>query len=260
MSWLQEHLVLLAGLAMWATGVAWLMPGSREPRRPWLPGLLLTAAGVLLSCSAVGSSQPDLAAEFLFWLCGGGALLSGVLMICDRDPVYSALWFALVTLGTCGLFVLGSAPFLAAATVIVYAGAVIVTFLFVIMLARQSGPAAYDRRSRQPVMVVVTSFALLAAITTALPTTWPAAAVTEGVAATDGAAVTDGAGLNDPTVAARANSLSVPTPAYPLGSMQGLGRSLFGDYLFAVELAGTLLLVACVGAITIAPRREQGAI
>jgi NADH-quinone oxidoreductase subunit J len=40
--------------------------------------------------------------------------------------------------------------------------------------------------------------------------------------------------------------------------MQGLGRSLFGDYLFAVELAGTLLLVAAVGAIAIAPRRARG--
>ena len=254
MSWLQEHLILLAGLAMWAAGVTWLMPGSRESRRPWLPGLLLTTVGVLQSCSAVGSSQPDLAAEFLFWLCGGGALLSGVLMICDRDPVYSALWFALATLCTCGLFVLGSAPFLAAATVIVYAGAVIVTFLFVIMLARQSGPAAYDRRSRQPVLAVVTSFALLAAITTALPTTRTTAAATNTVAATNEA------GRNDQTAAVSANPLSVPTPDYRLGRMQGLGRSLFGDYLFAVELAGTLLLVACVGAITIAPRREQGAI
>jgi NADH-quinone oxidoreductase subunit J len=40
--------------------------------------------------------------------------------------------------------------------------------------------------------------------------------------------------------------------------MHGLGRSLFGDYLFAVELAGTLLLVASIGAVAIAPRRSQG--
>ncbi len=248
MSWAQEHLVSLAGLVMWAAGVIWLMPGTRGSRRPWLPGLLMTAVGVLQSCYAVGTSQPDVASEFLFWLFGGGALLSGVLMICDRDPVYSALWFAVATLCTCGLFVLKSAPFLAAATVIVYAGAVIVTFLFVIMLARQSGPAAYDRRSRHPALVVVSSFVLLATIITSFPTAWTAAGST------------DGAGGNDPTVAAQANQLSLPTPARPLGSMQGLGRSLFGDFLFAVELAGTLLLVACVGAITIAPRREQGAI
>ena len=42
------------------------------------------------------------------------------------------------------------------------------------------------------------------------------------------------------------------------GTMQGLGRSLFGDYLFAVEMAGTLLLVASIGAIAVAPRRAEG--
>ena len=47
---------------------------------------------------------------------------------------------------------------------------------------------------------------------------------------------------------------------HPVGDLKGLGQSLFGDYLFAVELAGTLLLVASIGAIAIAPRREQGAI
>jgi NADH-quinone oxidoreductase subunit J len=45
-----------------------------------------------------------------------------------------------------------------------------------------------------------------------------------------------------------------------VGDLKGLGRSLFSDYLFAVELAGTLLLVASIGAIALAPRREQGAL
>jgi NADH-quinone oxidoreductase subunit J len=44
----------------------------------------------------------------------------------------------------------------------------------------------------------------------------------------------------------------------PLARVRSLGRSLFGDYLFAVELAGTLLLVATIGAIAIAPRRQRG--
>jgi NADH-quinone oxidoreductase subunit J len=43
-----------------------------------------------------------------------------------------------------------------------------------------------------------------------------------------------------------------------IGSLRVLGRSLFGDYLFAVELAGTVLLIATIGAIAIAPRRSQG--
>jgi NADH-quinone oxidoreductase subunit J len=56
----------------------------------------------------------------------------------------------------------------------------------------------------------------------------------------------------------QANALSRPE-ADEYGTLQGLGRSLFGDYLFAVELAGTLLLVASIGAILIAPKRTQEA-
>ncbi len=58
--------------------------------------------------------------------------------------------------------------------------------------------------------------------------------------------------------AAEANPLSRPVEGAELGTMRGLGRSLFGDYLFAVEVAGTLLLVAAIGAIALAPRRSQG--
>jgi NADH-quinone oxidoreductase subunit J len=55
-----------------------------------------------------------------------------------------------------------------------------------------------------------------------------------------------------------ANPLSQLTPDQTMGRMHALGRSLFGDYLFAVEIAGTLLLVATIGAIAIAPRRRRG--
>jgi NADH-quinone oxidoreductase subunit J len=54
------------------------------------------------------------------------------------------------------------------------------------------------------------------------------------------------------------NELSRPAADEPVGTMRGLGRSLFGDYLFAVELAGTLLLIASIGAIAMAPRRAEG--
>ena len=84
-------------------------------------------------------------------------------MITDKNPVYSALWFALVTLAVCGLFLLNSAPFLAASTIIVYAGAIIVTFLFVIMLAQQSGPTAgYDQQPFQPAIASITALRIAA--------------------------------------------------------------------------------------------------
>jgi NADH-quinone oxidoreductase subunit J len=165
-------------------------------------------------------------------------------MITNRNPVYSALWFALATLAVCGLFLMQSAPFLAAATVIVYAGAIVVTFVFVIMLAQQSGATVYDQRSRQPFLATVVGVLLLGALMAMLKTTSAA----------------DLHLADEQPPVATANVLSHPVKGEQLGSMVGLGRSIFGDYLFAVELAGTLLLVATIGAIAIAPRRRGGAL
>ncbi len=166
-------------------------------------------------------------------------------MITNRNPVYSALWFAMATLGVCGLFLLQYAPFLAAATVIVYAGAIVVTFVFVIMLAQQSGATIYDQRPRQPLLATVFAILLLAALLSTLQTS----------------SVVDFRFSNRHLMAAAVepNSLSRP-PEDQYGTMLALGRSLFGDYLFAVELAGTLLLVATIGAIAIAPRRRGGSL
>ena len=75
--------------------------------------------------------------------------------------VAGVLSFTLVVLATCGLFLLLAAPFLFAATIIVYAGAIIVTFLFVLMLAQQTGQDDADLRSREPLLSVVTGFVLL---------------------------------------------------------------------------------------------------
>jgi NADH-quinone oxidoreductase subunit J len=197
----------------------------------------------------------------LFSIFAAAAILSAVLMITNRNPVYSALWFAIVTLSTCGLFLLQFAPFLAAATVIVYAGAIVVTFVFVIMLAQQSGATVYDQRSRQPLLSTVAAFILLAALLGALRES--RTSVVRG--SPDPAQMVDGAdaGSGDPrttdgSTPAAANVLSRPADGESLGSMHALGRSLMGDYLFAVELAGTLLLVATIGAIAIAPRRRRG--
>lgn len=205
------------------------------------------ATGALLWLVSLFERPGDeIVSRTLFWLFSFGAILCGVLMITSRDPVHGALWFAVATLAVCGLFMLLSAPFLAAATVIVYAGAIIVTFMFVIMLAQQSGVNAYDQRSKNPVAALFVSSLLLGALVMTL-INW------RGVGKPDGErpAITVSS-------APGVHALSVPTAAAPQGSLYALGRSLFGDYLFAVEIAGTVLLVATVGAIVMAPRRAQG--
>src|SRR5262249_4180238 len=81
--------------------------------------------------------------------------------VTQHNPARAALSFTLVILSTCGLFLLLAAPFLMAATIIIYAGAIIVTFLFVLMLAQQSGRSDAGLRSRPARLATITAFVLL---------------------------------------------------------------------------------------------------
>ena len=230
----------LGGLAIW-----WLLP--REGKRQWILSSLVGMVAVILLLLTFRPVDDEISREVLFYLFGGGAILSGTMMITDRNPVYAALWFALVTLATCGLFMLNSAPFLSAATIIVYAGAIVVTFVFVIMLAQQAGAATYDRRAYQPTLATVGSFLLLGSLLYTIDAWGGKASQVDGQAA----------GFVLPPANVAANPMCFPRNN-DLGTMQGVGRSLLGDYLYAVELAGTALLIATIGAIALAPRRAQG--
>jgi NADH-quinone oxidoreductase subunit J len=236
--WVSGHWPDVASIALLAAGILWLMP--RPSRLPKIVGVALALCGVIWLAIRLNATAGTVEQTALFSIFAAGAILSAILMITNRNPVYSALWFAMATLSVCGLFLLQSAPFLAAATIIVYAGAIVVTFVFVIMLAQQSGATQYDQRSRQPFLATLAAMILLGALLGTLKATGPE----------------DWSLVQAPAPAA--NPLSLPVTNEPLGTVRGLGRSLFGDYLFAVELAGALLLVATIGAIAIAPRRRRG--
>jgi NADH-quinone oxidoreductase subunit J len=248
--------MMLAAIAASAAGL-WLATSPRAARMLRALGALIASAGLIAAVAslyqAVGTPQ-ELVDETMFWFFAGGAILSGVFMITSREPVYAALWFALATLGACGLFMFAGAPFLAAATIIVYAGAIIVTFLFVIMLAQQQGRSFYDQRARTPVMAIVASLLMLGAILWSYRG-WEGAGL-RGLTPS-GSPADGGPAL---VVGATANPLSQAASDEEFHTMRSLGRSLFGDYLYAVEIAGALLLIAAIGAIAIAPRRAEGTI
>jgi len=234
--WVLDHWQLVLPLVLGAAAVWWLMPAA-SPR----PRIVAALLGIAAIAGLAGNLIPVADApvqNLMTGLFGVGAVTAAVLMVTNRNPVYAALWFAIVTLSVCGLFLMQSAPFLAAATIIVYAGAIIVTFLFVIMLAQQSGATVYDQHARQPFIATVTAFVLLGGILFSLSRN------------------ADAAPKPNPFLAPPAEAAVVAAPA--VGTLRGLGTSLFGPYLFAVELAGTLLLIATIGAIAIAPRRSQG--
>jgi NADH-quinone oxidoreductase subunit J len=240
MHWIREHWQEIAALVLMGAGVWWMMP--RQVRLPKAIGLVIALAGAFLLARNLPAGEGETGETILFSVFAMAAIACAILMITNRNPVYAALWFALATLSVCGLFWLQYAPFLAAATVVVYAGAIVVTFVFVIMLAQQSGATVYDQYSRQPLVATAAAFLLLGALLGTLRVTTPA----------------------DFPPTSAASPLSRP-PGNELmdkdtNTMAGLGTSLFGEYLFAVELAGTLLLVATIGAIAIAPRRRGGAL
>jgi NADH-quinone oxidoreductase subunit J len=237
--------VILVSLVVAAVGLLLAMP----QRGDWLRAIAAFAASfaLLAVVKALDDGDGSLTDQALFWLFAVGAIASGVLLITRQDPVHAALWFSVATLSTCGLFLQLSAPFLAAATVIVYAGAIIVTFLFVIMLAKQDGEASYDAAARFPLPAVCATCFTLGVLAMNLHH-WAMHRAGEGGVQTVAMADT-----NDD-----AHPLSRIQPDEAKNDLHSLGRTLFGDHLFHVELAGTLLLLATVGAITMAPRRARG--
>jgi NADH-quinone oxidoreductase subunit J len=222
-------------------------------------GLLLMVSLILLATmSASGDSgvrfiyaYGNLGWNASYWGLAGLSLVSAVLMVTSRNPIYSALWFAMVLMSNSGLYLLLDASFVAASTVIVYAGAVVVTFLFVVMLAQPNGAAAYDRLTREPFLAACVGGLVVGVV---LLTTLTFSAGTE-------VETEPGAGSRRPLVAdvARvASATSLPTKIDPTrGHVEGLGRSLFLEHFVSVEVVGVLLLAAVVGALLIATHRVE---
>jgi NADH-quinone oxidoreductase subunit J len=194
--------------------------------------------GVVLSTIALGlgaSQVPrlgDWMADGVFLVLAAITIVSAAAAVTFRNPLYCAIWFGQSLLGTAGLFLFTGAQFLAVATVVVYAGAILVTFLFVLMLAQPEGKAPYDRVSWEALISAVTGIAIVGVLSMTIgrvfsPVEPPAVAI---VLQTQDALKS---GILTPQHVAR------------------LGGELFGRHLIAVEVVGTLLLVALVGAAVI---------
>ncbi len=202
----------------------------------------------------------DTGHQIVFWLTSAVTVGSAGAMIASRNAVYSALWFALSLLGVAGLFIFQGAQFLGVATIVVYAGAIVVTFLFVIMLAQPEGHAVYDRVTwgwfPKPAVALMGA-ALLALLLSSLTKLDNEA--TRKVAEdrlTAKAKVKELAKGNRPETISAAPA-DVRPGTDPKQHMADLGREMFSKQLIAVEVAGTLLLVALVGAIAIAIHGKQ---
>lgn len=158
-------------LVLGAVGVALALP--RGGRTPQLLGALVGGLAVGLLMLAMGfKAGPERLPNVYFYIFSAIALVGALRVVTHPRPVYSALYFILTVIASGGLFLILSAEFMAFALIIVYAGAILITYLFVIMLATQAPEegqedvlAEYDTNAREPIAATVVGFVLLGALT-----------------------------------------------------------------------------------------------
>src|SRR5687767_12900021 len=178
-------------------------------------------ADVLLAATSTGEA-------ITFWVLGPLAAIAAIMMVLSRNAVHAALFLAAVMLSLAGLYAVQDAPFLAAVQVIVYTGAVLMLFLFVLMLVGvDSSDSLVEtiRGQRVAAFVVGLGFAGLLV-----------AAIASGV--DEASAV----GLEE---------------ANAEGNVIGIARLLFTKYVFAFEITSALLITAALGAMVLAHKEKS---
>jgi NADH-quinone oxidoreductase subunit J len=172
-------------------------------------------------------------ADLLFYVFAAVTLGGGLGVVLSRNPVGSLLFMVGTLASMAGIFVLFEAHFLAAIQIMVYAGAVMVLFLFVIMLLN----LGHDyRKDFQFGVGMLLSFAVTGLLAGLLARSLGRATPSEFLLSFPGPEATD-AVLEE------------------RGAIGAIAHPLFTDYVVAFELTGILLLVALVGAIAIAKRK-----
>lgn len=173
----------------------------------------------------------------VFVLAAAMILVGAIGVIVRNNPVHAALSLVLTLFGIAVLFVAQEAHFLAAVQVIVYAGAIVVLFLFVIMLLgvdRTEDIKIEPFRIQRPLAAVV-GLGVIGLV------------VASVTASRDAIGVGTGSGLDIPTVTGDNDS-----------NIRQIARNLFEDHVFAFELTSVLLVVAVVGSVMLTRRIKSG--
>ncbi|MEL6328267.1 MAG: NADH-quinone oxidoreductase subunit J [Planctomycetota bacterium] len=286
-------LLLYLGCGLGAVGVIVAMP--RRGLSLALFGLLIGALGVGLLALGLGiHAGGDGLPNPAFYVFGAIALASALRMITHPRPVYAALYFILTVIASSGLYLLLSAEFMAFALIIIYAGAILITYLFVIMLATQTPTeeegdnlSDYDATAREPAIASAFGFVLVAVLTNMLTLGTPGlpAAVATGDDALiqlperlqDGFAeaglLSDGErlviGETGRVVTNESGAVAViaegserryieraewPADLSP-SNVERVGLNLLRDHPMTIEIAGVILLMAMLGATVLARKQ-----
>ena len=169
-----------------------------------------------------------------FYYMAAASVASALLAVTRRNPVHSMLWVLVLFLHVAGIFLLLGAEFLAAVQVIVYAGAILIFYLFVVMLLDLPNEEARPRFGNH----------------------WPLAAAVGLCFAALAWLVRVEIGTVGVGIAPAATR--VAAEGSPQGSLSAIGMELFGRFALPFEMASLLLLAAIIGAVVLARRRAAG--
>jgi NADH-quinone oxidoreductase subunit J len=171
-----------------------------------------------------------LASEIVaFYVFGAVAVAASLLVIAQRNPIYSVLLLIASFGALSGLYVLLDAPFVAVIQIIVYAGAIMVLFLFVVMLLNAPHEETdYDERVHPLLRPGPMRFGAALALLLIVELGWALGRGADG-----------------------------RFPGGAVISVADVGRALFTDYAFPFEVTSILILVAMVGAVVLARREEH---
>ena len=167
----------------------------------------------------------------LFWILAAGAVIASVLVIGQRNPMYSVLLLIASFGALSGLYVLLGSPFVAVIQIIIYAGAIMVLFLFVVMLLNvpteemPTGQQAKFLGGAGP-----RRFGALLSAFLAVQLFWAMRAL---------------------------SAQPMPDAETPATTVAAIGERLFTEYSFAFEATSVLILVAMVGAVILARKEHQ---
>ena len=162
--------------------------------------------------------------EIMFWFLSVMALGAAVMVVASKSPVYSILFLILTFFAISGHYILLNAQFLAIVNIIVYAGAIMVLFLFVVMLMNLNAESEPHQKNKWLLYIGgISGGSLLLVIVAALKKT---VATTQLVQMNNG----------------------------EVGLIKNLGIKLFTDYVFAFEISSVLFLSAMIGAVVISKK------